>query len=126
MQYQVDKDEEKHLILCRVLLGSVERVDLECYQTYPSNTGYDTGSDDPKNPKWYVVWANDINKRILPVCVVSCKTSVAVGSCNISYLSFMDFYVFYIKLCVLFYNESSGETHTHLVPKSGELHIQIY
>lgn len=116
MQHQVDKDEEKHLILCRVLLGSVERVDLECYKTYPSNTGYDTGSDDPKNRKWY---------ELLLVCVVSCKTSVvAADNCNISYLFFMNFYVFYIKH--LFSNESSGEIYTQLVLRSGELHIQSF
>jgi len=104
MQYQVVRDEEKHLIICCVLLGNVERVDLECYQTRPSNTGYDTGSDDPKNPKWYVVWANDINKRILPIYVGSCKTFVvAAGNCNISYLSFMNFLcVLYKTMCFIF------------------------
>jgi hypothetical protein len=87
IQYQVDKDEEKHVILCRVALGSVERLFLECDQTNSSNEGYDTASDNPNNPKWYAVWADDINKRILPVCVVSCKTSAiqAAGNCHTSY-----------------------------------------
>ncbi|MCI07715.1 putative inactive poly (ADP-ribose) polymerase SRO2-like [Trifolium medium] len=94
MQYQVDKDEEKHLILCRVVLGSMEKVYLECHQTNPSNEGYDTASDDPNNPKWYVVWADDINKRILPVCVVTCKTSaieppvkLKISPCELTYAS---------------------------------------
>lgn len=75
MQYTVDKHLEKLLILCRVVLGSVEQVELEFHQTCASRKDFDTGSDNPKNPKWYVVWANDINTRILPVCVVSCQTS---------------------------------------------------
>ncbi|GAU14288.1 hypothetical protein TSUD_308480 [Trifolium subterraneum] len=53
----------------------MEKVYLECHQTNPSNVGYDTASDDPNNPNWHVVWSDDINKRILPVCVVTCKTS---------------------------------------------------
>ncbi|CAK8568917.1 unnamed protein product [Lathyrus sativus] len=76
MQHQVEKDEEKYLVLCRIVLGRMERVDLETHQTQISNKGYDSGCDDPKNPHWYVVWGNDINKRVLPVCVITCKTSV--------------------------------------------------
>lgn len=75
MQYPVDRKEpEKHLILCRVVLGSVEKVGLEFHQTCPSRQEYDTGSDDPANPRWYVVWASDMNTRIVPVCVVTCNT----------------------------------------------------
>ncbi|CAI8599944.1 unnamed protein product [Vicia faba] len=76
MQHQVEKDEEKYLVLCRIVLGRMERVDLETHQTHLSNNDYDTGCDDPKNPHWYVVWGNDMNKRVLPVCVITCKTSV--------------------------------------------------
>ncbi|XP_061352990.1 probable inactive poly [ADP-ribose] polymerase SRO3 [Gastrolobium bilobum] len=74
-QCQVDKDGEKHLILCRVVLGSVEKMELEFNLTGPCREEYDTGSNDPCDPKWYMVWNNDINRRILPMCVVSCKTS---------------------------------------------------
>uniref|UniRef100_A0A1S2YA82 Probable inactive poly [ADP-ribose] polymerase SRO3 n=1 Tax=Cicer arietinum TaxID=3827 RepID=A0A1S2YA82_CICAR len=79
MQYEMDKESEKHVILCRVVLGNVERVDLECHQSRCSRVEYDTGSNDPNNPNWYVVWANDINKRILPVYVVTCKTSAIMN-----------------------------------------------
>jgi len=75
MQYKVDNDPHKHVILCQVVLGSVEKVELELNQTCANRKEFDTGSDDPKSPKWYVVWANDINTRIIPVCVVTCKTS---------------------------------------------------
>ncbi|CAL5205279.1 unnamed protein product [Lathyrus oleraceus] len=76
MQHQVEKDEEKYLILCRIVFGRMERVDLETHQTHASNKDYDIGCDNPKKPHWYVVWGNDINKRVLPVCVITCKTSV--------------------------------------------------
>lgn len=88
MQHQVEKEEEKYLVLCRIVLGRMERVDLECHQTYASNKGYDTGCDNPENPQWYVVWGNDINKRVLPVCVITCKTSVVKdgNNSNVSYI----------------------------------------
>lgn len=53
------------IILCQVVLGSVEKVELELNQTCANRKEFDIGSDDPKNPKWYVVCANDINTRIL-------------------------------------------------------------
>jgi len=64
-----------HIILCQVVLGSVEKVELEFHQSCASRNEFDTGSDDPKNPKWYVVWSNDINTRIHQICIVTCKTS---------------------------------------------------
>lgn len=73
MQYKVDKDPLKHIILCQVVLGSVEKVELEFHQSCASRNEFDTDSDDPKNPKWYVVWANDINNRILPYALSPAK-----------------------------------------------------
>ena len=65
------------------MLGSVEKVHLEFPQTSASREEFDTGSDNPNNPKWYVVWNTDMNKRILPVCIVSCKTAAVVpGKCD--------------------------------------------
>lgn len=75
LQYPVHQDPEKHVVLCRVVLGNVEKVHIESNQTSPSREEFDTGSDDPKNPNWYVVWGHDMNRRITPICVVSCKTT---------------------------------------------------
>ncbi|AES58959.1 hypothetical protein MTR_1g011740 [Medicago truncatula] len=44
-----------------------EKVELELNQTCANRKEFDIGSDDPKNPKWYVVCANDINTQKLPV-----------------------------------------------------------
>ncbi|KAJ1391950.1 inactive poly [Sesbania bispinosa] len=51
MQYPVAENGEKHLILCQVVLGSVEKLELEFNQTGSSRQEYDTGSNDPNNPK---------------------------------------------------------------------------
>lgn len=45
-------------------------------QCYPSSVDFDSGTDDPKNPKWYIVWPSNMNRHILPQCVVSYKPSV--------------------------------------------------
>ncbi|XP_062100321.1 probable inactive poly [ADP-ribose] polymerase SRO3 isoform X2 [Humulus lupulus] len=74
MQSEADDNGEKHMILCRVILGNVEKVEAGSQQYYPSSE-FDTGADDPKNPKWYVVWSTNISRHILPDCVVSFKTS---------------------------------------------------
>ncbi|OMO50880.1 hypothetical protein CCACVL1_30184 [Corchorus capsularis] len=67
----VDENGLKHLILCRVVLGNVEKVQAGSHQYHPTNGNFDTGSDDPNNPKWYVVWSTIANMSILPECVVS-------------------------------------------------------
>lgn len=75
MQEEADDNGEKHLILCRVILGNVEKVEAGSQQCYPSSTEYDTGADDPKNPKWFVVWRTNMSRHILPECVVSYKST---------------------------------------------------
>lgn len=72
---QADDNGEKHLVLCRVLLGNVEKVDVGSQQCYPSSVAFDSGVDNIVNPKWYVVWTTNMNTHILPECVVSYKCS---------------------------------------------------
>ncbi|KAL5559874.1 hypothetical protein UlMin_036085 [Ulmus minor] len=72
---EADDNGEKHLILCRVILGNVEKVDAGSQQCHPSSVIFDTGADDPKNPKCYVVWPSNMSRHILPECVVSYKSS---------------------------------------------------
>lgn len=71
MLSEIDENGEKHVILCRVLLGKCEKVEAGSQQMYPSSVEYDTGVDDLKNPKWYIVWHAKMNTHILPECVVS-------------------------------------------------------
>ncbi|KAK4348594.1 hypothetical protein RND71_031349 [Anisodus tanguticus] len=73
MMSEVDEYGEKHIIVCRVILGNVEKVELGSQQLYPSSLNFDTGVDHLTNPKWYVVWCGNMNTHILPECVVSYK-----------------------------------------------------
>lgn len=75
LQSKADDNGEKHVILCRVILGKVEKVNAGSQQCHPSSGEFDTGADDLKNPKWYVVWCTNMNSHILPECVVSFKSS---------------------------------------------------
>ncbi|KAJ7965898.1 Poly [ADP-ribose] polymerase [Quillaja saponaria] len=75
MQSEADDKGEKHVVLCRVILGNVEKVEAGSQQRYPSSVEFDTGADDPNDPKWLVVWCAIMNRHILPVCVVSYKVS---------------------------------------------------
>ncbi|KAK1555337.1 hypothetical protein Q3G72_025040 [Acer saccharum] len=36
---------------------------------------FDSGSDDPKSLNWYIVWSSNMNRHIIPECVVSYKPS---------------------------------------------------
>lgn len=72
---EADQNGEKHVILCRVVLGNVEKVERGSQQCYPSTVEFDTGSDDPKNPNWYIVWSSNMNRHILPECIVTYKPS---------------------------------------------------
>ncbi|XP_059453617.1 probable inactive poly [ADP-ribose] polymerase SRO3 [Corylus avellana] len=75
LQSETDDNGQKHMILCRVILGNVEEVQAGSQQCHPSSEDFDTGADDPKNPERYVVWFADMNRNILPECVVSYKSS---------------------------------------------------
>lgn len=71
MKSELDDNGEKHVLLCRVLLGNVEKVEFGSKQSHPSGVNFDTGMDDPENPKWYVVWCSNMNTHVLPEFVVS-------------------------------------------------------
>ncbi|XVF81757.1 hypothetical protein PTKIN_Ptkin15bG0181900 [Pterospermum kingtungense] len=65
----------KHIVFCRVVLGNVEKVEVGSQQDHPSSADFDSGSDDPENPKWFVIWSDKANSHIVPECVVSFKIS---------------------------------------------------
>ncbi|EYU36416.1 hypothetical protein ABFS82_14G266100 [Erythranthe guttata] len=71
MMSEIDENGEKHVILCRLILGKREKIEAGSRQLYPSSAEYDTGVDDLNNPQWYTVWHTNMNTHILPECVVS-------------------------------------------------------
>ncbi|KAH0683848.1 hypothetical protein KY289_021600 [Solanum tuberosum] len=52
MMSDIDENGEKHIILCQVILGNFEKVELGSKQLFPSSKDFDTGVDDLTNPKW--------------------------------------------------------------------------
>ncbi|GAB4839256.1 hypothetical protein Ancab_028783 [Ancistrocladus abbreviatus] len=75
MLSEVDENGERHVVLCRAILGNVEKVEAGSRQSHPSSLKFDSGVDDIGNPKWYVIWSMNMNTHILPECVVSYKCS---------------------------------------------------
>ncbi|KAJ4827066.1 hypothetical protein Tsubulata_022695 [Turnera subulata] len=71
----VDDNGEKHLILCRAILGKLEKVEAGSKQSFPSSEDFDTGADDPKDPKSLVVWYSKMNMHLIPEGVVSFKSA---------------------------------------------------
>ncbi|KAL0313212.1 UNVERIFIED_CONTAM: Inactive poly [ADP-ribose] polymerase RCD1 [Sesamum radiatum] len=71
--FDVDENDTRHLVLCRVIMGNMELVPLGSSQFHPSSEDFDSGVDNLQNPKRYVVWNMNMNSHIYPECVVSFK-----------------------------------------------------
>uniref|UniRef100_A0A6I9S2T4 Probable inactive poly [ADP-ribose] polymerase SRO2 n=1 Tax=Elaeis guineensis var. tenera TaxID=51953 RepID=A0A6I9S2T4_ELAGV len=71
-----DGNGERHIILCRAIMGKSEKVEAGSLQFHPSSEEFDSGVDDLANPKWYIVWSTHMNSHILPEYVVSFKSSM--------------------------------------------------
>lgn len=67
----VDKDGLRHLLLCRVILGKAELVQIGSEQCHPSSEEFDSGVDNLSAPRKYIVWSTHMNTHILPEFVVS-------------------------------------------------------
>ncbi|KAF8377697.1 hypothetical protein HHK36_031081 [Tetracentron sinense] len=50
MQSEVDVNGEKHVILCRVILGHAEQIEVGSQQFHPSSIDFDSGVDSVENP----------------------------------------------------------------------------
>ncbi|KAG0456878.1 hypothetical protein HPP92_024666 [Vanilla planifolia] len=72
---ETDEDDEKHVFLCRVIMGNPEEVPAGSTQDQPSNNSFDTAVDSFVNPNWYVVWSTHMNTHIVPEYIVSFKSS---------------------------------------------------
>ncbi|GJP49983.1 hypothetical protein CLOM_g9140 [Closterium sp. NIES-68] len=66
-----DGEGRKHMLLCRVALGSIEAIPFGSSQRRPSSLRFDTGADNVNDPSRYVVWEEDVNDLVLPTHVVS-------------------------------------------------------
>ncbi|PKA53244.1 Inactive poly [ADP-ribose] polymerase RCD1 [Apostasia shenzhenica] len=71
----VDENGLCYMMLCRIILGSLELVYPGSKQFQPSNENYDSGIDDLQNPKHYVIWDMNMHTHIYPEYVVTFKFS---------------------------------------------------
>ncbi|XP_019095152.1 PREDICTED: probable inactive poly [ADP-ribose] polymerase SRO2 isoform X2 [Camelina sativa] len=71
-----EPDEEglRHLLLCRLILGKPELTTSGSKQSYPSSPEFDSGVDDLRNPRNYVIWSCNMNSHILPSYIVSFRS----------------------------------------------------
>lgn len=77
----IDKNGEQHMVLCRVILGNVEKVPLGSQQFHPTCEKFDSGVDDLTNPKCYIIWSTHMNMHILPEYIVSFKVPPQMHEC---------------------------------------------
>lgn len=71
----VDENGLRHMVLCRVIMGNMEQVQPVSQQFHPSSEHYDSGVDDIKNPKHYIIWSTHMNTHIHPEYILSFKVS---------------------------------------------------
>ncbi|CAH9065692.1 unnamed protein product [Cuscuta epithymum] len=71
MMAQADENGEKHIILCRVILGKCEKIEAGAVDLSHSRVDFDTGVDDLKEPQWYGVFGPNLNSRVIPEFVLS-------------------------------------------------------
>lgn len=69
----VDADGLRHLVICRVILGSAETILPGSTQSAPSARNFDSGVDKQQSPSKYIVWYPDIKTNILPLYALSVK-----------------------------------------------------
>ncbi|CAL9041787.1 unnamed protein product [Musa banksii] len=69
----VDGNGVQCMLLCQVILGNLEQVRPGSLQNSPSSDDYDSGVDDRKDPRCFVVWATHANTRVHPRSVVIFK-----------------------------------------------------
>ncbi|GFZ16594.1 similar to RCD one 1 [Actinidia rufa] len=86
----VDENGVRHMVFCRVIMGSMELVHAGSEQSHPSSESFDSGVDDLQNPQNYIVWNVNKNTHIYPEYAVSFKTSSDLQGCRIGNQSKLD------------------------------------
>ncbi|KZV41579.1 inactive poly [Dorcoceras hygrometricum] len=71
--FDSDENDTRHMVLCRVIMGNMERVHLGSAQFHPSDESFDSGVDSLEDPKRYIVWNMNMHSHIFPESVISFK-----------------------------------------------------
>ncbi|KAF3773422.1 putative inactive poly ADP-ribose polymerase [Nymphaea thermarum] len=78
----VDDKGLQHMVLCRVIMGNMVQVPFGSAQFCLSSDSFDSGVDDIRNPRRYVIWGTHVNTHIQPEYVVSFKVPPVEGKLN--------------------------------------------
>ncbi|XP_042410747.1 probable inactive poly [ADP-ribose] polymerase SRO3 [Zingiber officinale] len=65
--------EEKHMVLCKIIVGRPEKVEAGSEQYHRSSDEFDIGVDNVANPRRYVVWSTLMNTHVFADAIVSYK-----------------------------------------------------
>ncbi|XP_074586279.1 putative inactive poly [ADP-ribose] polymerase SRO3 [Curcuma longa] len=65
--------EEKHMVLCQIIVGRPEKVEAGSEQYHRSSDEFDIGVDNVVNPRRYVVWSTLMNTHVFADAIVSYK-----------------------------------------------------
>ncbi|XP_068658167.1 probable inactive poly [ADP-ribose] polymerase SRO1 [Aristolochia californica] len=68
-----DSKGDFHVLLCRLAMGNMEQIKQGSQQFRPSSALFDSGVDDFKDPRCYIIWSTHMNTHILPEYVISFK-----------------------------------------------------
>ncbi|ONK55776.1 uncharacterized protein A4U43_C10F870 [Asparagus officinalis] len=75
----ISEDGLKHMVICRVILGSTETILPGSSQSGPSSADFDSGVDNEQAPSKYIVWYPDVKTNVLPLYAVTVKMELNSG-----------------------------------------------
>ncbi|XP_021645449.2 probable inactive poly [ADP-ribose] polymerase SRO2 isoform X2 [Hevea brasiliensis] len=75
----VDENGQRHILLCRVILGKMETIPAGSMQFQPSSTEFDSGVDNIVEPRRFIVWNAFMNSHIFPDYIISIKAPSFTG-----------------------------------------------
>lgn len=88
--FDVDENDTRYMIFCRVIMGNMEAVCSGSNQFHPINEDCDSGVDNLQNPKCFVVWNMNMGSHIYPEYVVHFKISSVVEGPALGNTSWVD------------------------------------
>lgn len=93
-----DENGVRHMVLCRVIMGNMEVVHPGSKQFHPSSENFDSGVDDPENPRHYIVWSMNMNTHIYPEYVVSFKVPANLQGDGLC-LGILNHFLYFLSRC---------------------------
>ncbi|XP_059447244.1 probable inactive poly [ADP-ribose] polymerase SRO2 [Corylus avellana] len=74
-----DEDGLRHILLCRVIMGNMEVVYPGSKQFHPSSQNFDSGVDNPSDPRRLIVWSAFMNSYILPAFIITFRAPACLN-----------------------------------------------